>query len=358
MSLPTDPQKLQPSLPEGWNLCVHPRGWIYFHNPTLKLLTDQDIYDPELRSQLLGHAASLKSSEWEEGMELMLHVNLSGDIDFILAINHNHCVASQSPSNITGEAVQNLGHNLYQLNRYRRLYWNHLCTHPNHVPCPPRAVSDASDALIWFYTDSMLSGARSDVPFNKTECDELMKLVKEMELPCNTHSAAKTLFLSWLLREVCSFRNSQNYGCYTKKEADFRASNRSGFVPALYDRTPSSIFLPLLHVIINVLFFGLPWTYLAHVKSSFQYHGRFVGLQVRWKQYIERLVREYSHFLLVTDSGQKVNRSSFGYYGNARRAGNLYLLKSGCNDIFLSIFGERHSRRLFYVETPGQYAAN
>jgi hypothetical protein len=172
MTLPTNPQKLQPPLPEGWNLYVHPRGWIYFHNPTLKLLTDQDVRDPQLCNQLLGHAANFKCSEWEEGMELTLQVNHSGDIDFILAINHNHCVASRSPSNITGEAVQNLGHNLYQrtcisafvsctsaeqslVNRYQRLYWSHLCTHPNHVPCPPGAVSDASDALIWFYVGAI-----------------------------------------------------------------------------------------------------------------------------------------------------------------------------------------------------------
>jgi hypothetical protein len=29
------------SVPEGWLLHVHPQGWIYFTNPSLKIVTDQ-----------------------------------------------------------------------------------------------------------------------------------------------------------------------------------------------------------------------------------------------------------------------------------------------------------------------------
>jgi hypothetical protein len=37
------------------------------------------------------------------------------------------------------------------VNRCRRLYWNYLWNHPVHSPTPARALSDASDALTWFY---------------------------------------------------------------------------------------------------------------------------------------------------------------------------------------------------------------
>ncbi|KAK7049636.1 hypothetical protein VNI00_005667 [Paramarasmius palmivorus] len=114
MSLSTELEKTQSPLPKDWNLCVHPRGWLYFYNPTLKLLTDQDIRDPQRYSQLLVHASEFKSSEWEEGTELMLQVNRNGAIDFILGINHKHCIASQSLSDITHEAVESLEHDVYE----------------------------------------------------------------------------------------------------------------------------------------------------------------------------------------------------------------------------------------------------
>uniref|UniRef100_A0A0W0FCI4 Uncharacterized protein n=1 Tax=Moniliophthora roreri TaxID=221103 RepID=A0A0W0FCI4_MONRR len=253
MTLPIDTEELQFTVPDGWNLCVHPRGWIYFHNPFLKLLTDQDIRNPEKYNQLQVHASDIDSSEWEEGMEIILQVNRRGDVDFLLAINHSNCVAARTPEAVTDKA-----------------------------------------------TDNLLSGPRCNAPFSKQECDELMKLVQEMELPCNAHSPAKTVFLAWLLREVCSYRNSQDYGRFTRGESLDHTGSQRIYDPSLHDRKPSTIFLPILHIISNVLFFGIPWTYLAHVRASFEYHGRFVALQARWAKYIERLVREYSHFLLVS----------------------------------------------------------
>ncbi|ESK97552.1 hypothetical protein Moror_17552 [Moniliophthora roreri MCA 2997] len=298
MTLPIDTEELQFTVPDGWNLCVHPRGWIYFHNPFLKLLTDQDIRNPEKYNQLQVHASDIDSSEWEEGMEIILQVNRRGDVDFLLAINHSNCVAARTPEAVTDKAVKML--DAHDLNRCRRLYWNYLWSHPTHVPCPSRAIPDAADALTWYYTDNLLSGPRCNAPFSKQECDELMKLVQEMELPCNAHSPAKTVFLAWLLREVCSYRNSQDYGRFTRGESLDHTGSQRIYDPSLHDRKPSTIFLPILHIISNVLFFGIPWTYLAHVRASFEYHGRFVALQARWAKYIERLVREYSHFLLVS----------------------------------------------------------
>jgi hypothetical protein len=80
---------------------------------------------------------------------------------------------------------------------------------------------------------------------------------------------------------------------------------------------PSPIALALLNLINSFLFFGIPKTYQAHVKvthfpyqlctadqpGSFQiasqYQGRLTNMQQNWEQYVERLVREYSHFLLI-----------------------------------------------------------
>jgi len=53
-------------------------------------------------------------------------------------------------------------------------------------------------------------------------------------------------------------------------------------------------------MIIRVFFFGIPLTYLSHVRKSSEYRGRLANVQQNWENYIDRLVREYAHFLLIS----------------------------------------------------------
>jgi hypothetical protein len=109
---------------------------------------------------------------------------------------------------------------------------------------------------------------------------------------------SKTVFLAWLLREVCSFRDAEYYGQYTLKAAQALRKARSRPLLPSSQQLPPYI-LSVINVIINFLFFGIPWTYFAHVKGSSEYRGRLTNVQRNWEDYIERLVREYSHFLLI-----------------------------------------------------------
>lgn len=86
---------------------------------------------------------------------------------FNLVINHKHCIASYqfdyqdvkdinflflNPNTckiLLEYSVFSLNHTL--VNRKRRLYWNYLWKHPAHISTPERAISDAADALTWFY---------------------------------------------------------------------------------------------------------------------------------------------------------------------------------------------------------------
>ncbi|KAL0070878.1 hypothetical protein AAF712_002099 [Marasmius tenuissimus] len=170
----------QHEIPEGWDVFVHLRGWLYFFNSSLKLVTDQDIRDPRLYELFSSQASKLTPSEWPEGMEVLFQVNKSGNIDYLLAVNHKHCTAvSQSIEDCFDEAIESL--DIHALNRRRRLYWNYLWGHPSHAPCPSRALPDASDALNWYYTDNLVSGSRCNAPFSKVECEELMGVLKDMQ---------------------------------------------------------------------------------------------------------------------------------------------------------------------------------
>jgi hypothetical protein len=105
---------------KGWLLHVHPQGWIYFSNPSLKIVTDQasylcmvwhpshikwkkDIRLPEIY-EILDEATKLpfNNADDSEGIEMHLQVTKELSANNVadgrgvlsLAINHLHCVAS------------------------------------------------------------------------------------------------------------------------------------------------------------------------------------------------------------------------------------------------------------------------
>jgi hypothetical protein len=55
----------------------------------------------------------------------------------------------------------------------------------------------------------------------------------------------------------------------------------------------------VLSAIVSIFFFGIPRTYLTHVKAARTYRGRLDNVRQSWDAYIKRLVQEYSNFLLI-----------------------------------------------------------
>ncbi|KAJ6629122.1 hypothetical protein B0H10DRAFT_1987987 [Mycena sp. CBHHK59/15] len=294
-------------VPEGWQLHVHPQGWIYFSSPSMKVVTDQDVRLPEVYEILHDQATRLNPlTSTDEGMEIHLQAakQLDGPADgrsvFSLAINHTHCIASYEVEDVREFDV--LRGDLRTINRRRRLYWNFLWNHPSHAQIPFRAMADAVDALTWYYTDNLISGHRSVVPFSKSECEDLGRVLKDLSDPIYDSSPAKTFFISWFLREVCSFRDSEHYGTRTQKESDVlrKESGSSVSVSSSALQRPPAFVLPFLNLVIRFLFFGIPLIYLSHVRRSSEYRGRLADVQKNWESYIERLIREYTHFLLIS----------------------------------------------------------
>ncbi|KAF9075979.1 hypothetical protein BDP27DRAFT_1314825 [Rhodocollybia butyracea] len=281
-------------LPDGWQMFVHPQGSIYFSDG--RIVVDQDIRNPGLLSVVLHSALDIGINDWEEDLEVQMHVGNSGDCtNFALYINHTHCIAAHKYENADSHAFSVM--DPATLNRRRRLYWNYLWAHSAHIPCPVRAVPDACDALAWFYADNLISGAQCVVPFSKDECEELLRRIKEFESPCYDKSPAKVAFLAWLLREICSFRDAEMYGQLPRKELGQRLRNKFTRPKVAL---PAATALPFVHLIMNVVFFGIPYSYMRLVKQSFEYRGRLAGMQANWEKYIGRLVREYSDFLLIS----------------------------------------------------------
>ncbi|KAF8192587.1 hypothetical protein BJ912DRAFT_962460 [Pholiota molesta] len=285
-----------------WTLCVHPQGWVYFYNPVLKAVTDQDIRQPEVLLHTEEICSQYPLSELSEQMEVHIHMTQMISLAigskglFNLAISHIHCVASYDLDEVKGDNSCLLSP--LRLNRCRRLYWNYLMNHSVHVPTPSRALEDASDTLTWFLTDNLISGLRSEVPFSKTECEELSRVVAELALPRNDKSIAKTTFLAWLLREICSYRDADKWGQLTQRESQVFRDQKRKPVHTISPSGPLVTFLTSF--IVNFIFFGIPHAYQVQVKATVEYRGRLSNVEKTWRDYIERLVREYSDFLLIS----------------------------------------------------------
>ncbi|KAJ7742469.1 hypothetical protein DFH07DRAFT_42448 [Mycena maculata] len=216
-------------------------------------------------------------------MHLHVAKELSGASDargvLSLAINHSHCIASYDVDKVT-KGWETFQRDPRILNRRRRLYWNYLWTHGSHVALPRNALAEANDALLWYITDNLISASRSVVPFSIVECEDLSQVLKELAHPCYDSSSAKTVFVSWFLREVCSFRDSEQYGTYTLKKSDALGKSKSS--PPTIHRPPPFL-LPLLDLIIRFFFFGIPLICLSHVRHSSEYRGRLANVECTTK---------------------------------------------------------------------------
>ena len=84
--------------------------------------------------------------------------------------------------------------------------------------------------------------------------------------PLYSDSTSKTMFLSWLLREIASFRSSEAYGQDTSKEALERKERQKA--PLLSSQHQQTGFLLsfFADLAINCVFFGIPHAYRAQIK--------------------------------------------------------------------------------------------
>lgn len=73
---------------------VHPHGNIYFSNE--RIVVDQDVRQPEILESVIRCALALGVDEWPEdnNVQVQLSVNLTGECNFALIINHTHCIAA------------------------------------------------------------------------------------------------------------------------------------------------------------------------------------------------------------------------------------------------------------------------
>lgn len=280
---------------EDWVAYTHPQGWVYFYHPKIRVVTNDDIRQPEVLDAVERYIATYPFSDLSDDMELLVHHDPQPDEHmFSVLVNHESCMAGYSPKDVKVFKGMDPDH----VNKRRRMYWNYLERHPNHFPLPPTAEQDARDALAWFYLDNLKNGSRSTVPFSKQECEDMMRAISRFSPNSGDSSPGRTAFFSWLLKIVWTSRVSEGYGeyTYTRWQEHYIKRMPSGHLPSA--PFPEYIQVPLTFVI-NTFFFSIPNLYLEHIKVVSQYHGRLDTVRDIWDKYTHQIVKEYQDFLLI-----------------------------------------------------------
>jgi len=289
------PVQSTPPVPEGWISHTHPQGWAYFHHPKIRVVTNDDIRIPKVLEAVESYIETYPFSDLEDGMELLVpHDPQPNEHTVSLVVNHKFCMAGYDVREVISTAGMEADH----VNKRRRMYWNYLERHPNHVLLPPNAENEARDALAWYYLDNLRSGTRSTVPFSKQECENLLIAIERINSDFGDNSPGRTVFFGYILRVIWSFRITEGYGQDTYRQWGDHYAQRmpTGPLPS----APLSQYIQIpLNFVISGLFFSIPNSYLEHIKVASQYHGRLSTAQDIWNQYTSRIVKEYQDFLLI-----------------------------------------------------------
>ncbi|KAI9513182.1 hypothetical protein F5148DRAFT_1156722 [Russula earlei] len=284
-------QSIRP-VPKGWISHIHPQGWVYFNHPKIRVVTNDDIRTPKVLETVENYIETYPFCNLLDGMELLVpHDPQPNEHTFTLVVNHNLFMAGYDVTDVISIEGMDADH----VNKRRRMYWNHLERHPNHVLLPPNAEKEARDALAWYHLDNLRSGTRSTVPFSTQECENLLAAISQIS---SDNSPGRTVFISWVLRVIWSFRITECYGQDTHRRWSERYADRvpTGPLP----NAPLSPYIQIpLNFVISAIFFSIPRSYLKHIKVAGQYHGRLSTAQVIWDQYTSRIVKEYQDFLLI-----------------------------------------------------------
>ncbi|KAI0832557.1 hypothetical protein BC628DRAFT_1414846 [Trametes gibbosa] len=108
---------------------------------------------------------------------------------------------------------------------------------------------------------------------------------------------AAIAMVGWVLKDVYSFRSADKYGQVTREQ--HKSYRQSIWQAPELTREPSALTRFVVRCLIHGPFFGIPQTYLEHVKSASEFRGHLAGLKQSWEAYTLQLVREYSDFILI-----------------------------------------------------------
>ncbi|KAJ3528761.1 hypothetical protein NM688_g7951 [Phlebia brevispora] len=281
-------------IPNGWTSYMHPRGWAYFRNHEYHVITDEDIRIPLVCETLSNFCVQHPFGDLSDGFEVHI-IGHTVQNSVCVLVDHNECLAGfdliekNSKESISQWSVG-------KLISQRRRYWTYVQNHPVHLALPAYAFAEAKDALQALLVDHMLSGSRSTAPFSKQECRELLDTLSNFIEHGGSSLPSCTTFVAWILRIIYTMRGENKYWQYNRRSFEEATAPRPNPKP---HHILSMKYRLLLSIIVNVLCFGIPYTYLSHTEKASEFHGRLEGLQAAWQDYTTQLAHEYANFVIA-----------------------------------------------------------
>ncbi|KAF5317499.1 hypothetical protein D9619_013177 [Psilocybe cf. subviscida] len=283
--------------PAGWERYAHPEGCCYFYNPSKRVYTDNEIYNPEQLArieELIQTFEACKPDGFPVDAELVLNI-YPQDIQYY-CVDHDRRViffltafkSEWMPSWVQVAGAFSKNHLRKQFASYEieSEYWFFVQLYPHRLHIPLDLIDELADIVLFFMGD-IASSSYSNAPFTEGTLKTILEVTsKAKETIGSTHTAGTVAALARFMFIFCHARFLDFHGeSYGRIEGGC-----SVYGDLLYPQT-------VLHRIISLLLFSAPDVYLKTL--------RFINVDnninaAAWQERMKKLLSEWQD--LVTSS--------------------------------------------------------
>ncbi|KAN0140935.1 hypothetical protein V8E53_001379 [Lactarius tabidus] len=294
------PKYSQTRRPKGWEPATHPDGAVYFYHAEWKIFTDVYMYDPTLSTEIQAFAIYLERTRTSRlptnNYDLVLDVIIMEEDEIIWAyyyVDHNSkTLFWQDPYECGDDLlsdVRGVREASHVKLRLESLYWVHWSLYPT---CPDRLVrrfpreapKELLGALLSSGIDSLTSKV-STSPYSVAELESMLGFIKEAENlgEDNPHVISS---VARLLSFYAQWRFVHFHGQKSPRLDRFTSIYKDSH----RGRTK------LFQMFSPILFFS-PDTYLRELENVW---ADKIIVEAMWKEFMQKLVSEWSDFVLYS----------------------------------------------------------
>ncbi|KDQ10161.1 hypothetical protein BOTBODRAFT_147845 [Botryobasidium botryosum FD-172 SS1] len=327
--------------PDGWELHVHPDGWVYFDSPHRKFVTDRDIRQPSILKRIEADIAN-----WAPKFGWAAHIDVMHNLvdgDWMVYVDHSNRISEVFQAHDPPNPIALKASGWRQRKKYEMAYWRQFKNYPSHRPLPDDAEGLARAALGTSKLGKLLYGNKSlNSPFSPKESEQMSELLDSF------NSEATRIHKVALVSHILEYVAQHAHDNGTLHHALSKIQIKEGI------EKPSGLMMFVMG-----LFFGVPFSYIHHFHPLLDKSNQTDILWERWwEEYSKRIVQEWTDFNLVAAVLVSATIAFLDVQGidDASRVGLLIsvMCALGCliNGLFL-IWRHRAHRR-----DPGWYVVS
>ncbi|KAG9310207.1 hypothetical protein JVU11DRAFT_9849 [Chiua virens] len=302
-----------PQLPNEWNRYIHPEGNVLFYHSELRVFTESDICNNEIKIkilccaiQLIQRAIDTPTVTLDKFTELVLNVNGHGWCYYF--VDHTQRLlfwvdpvnAAQLDTHLQG--LSKHGHIKYLIESY---YWLHCEYYPHDRILPKSVFEDLRGMLNYAKTDMMTTDSSSS-PFAQNELVAMSDLVNSLkdDKITNPHNI-------WVISRLMTFFTENQFLNFCGQPcARLNADTPVFEFPSWNHHT--------VFQIIKLFLLGSP---NEHARRLCRVWVDSMIIQPRWKDFVNRLTAEFARYTIFSTVMLAVNFSFLAVPGVIKSTG-------------------------------------